>query len=260
MQPGLMPYILLCDGSTDPNRDLVTKLKQEKYRLAIVKNGRDACTRASVMRPDLILLEIDLPGMDGLTTCKTLKSHEYTRDIPILFFAASNARDDRLAGFRCGARDYILKSTDPEEIVLRIKVHLKPAQPIQDVVTSWHPHEVTAMAQACVDLLEEDLSLTPKTDEISQALGARWTTISQAFEAVHGTKVYLWLRERRIQQASSLLTQSNMPIGEIAMGLGYRSAANFATAFKHRFKVNPRAYRQEAQDHMVGLARAVQPA
>ncbi len=254
------PYILICDESTDQSRELFARLKQDNFRLAIVKNGRDACTRASVERPDLVLLEMHLPGMDGLATCKTLKSHEYTRGIPVLFFTNSNARDDRLAGFRCGALDYILKDADPEEVLLRIKVHLPHAASLQHASTSWHPHDVSALAQACIDLLEEDLSRTLKADEISRALETRWTNISHAFEAVHGTKVYLWLRERRIQQASSLLTQSNMPIGEIALSLGYTSAANFATAFKNRFKVNPRAYRQEAQSQMAELAHALQPA
>lgn len=257
MEQSNQPCILVCDDSIEEIRVLVSMLRSANYRIAMATNGREACTRAGVLKPELILLDIRMPGMDGLATCRILKAHDDTREIPVIFLTAASELADRLTGLRCGAVDYIVKPANEEEVLLRVAAHLRRRDPNKHFDPSRFPRDVSALVQACVEYLERDLSYTPPADVLSHVLGESRQKISSAFQDVFGTTVYMWLRERRMQKACEWLTHSNTPISIIAEDLGYSSSGNFTTAFKERFNVIPRTYRNETQAELARYGRQV---
>jgi len=95
-----------------------------KYRLRVADNGPSGIDAALAEPPDLILLDIYLPDMDGYTVCKTLKNDETTRKIPILFLTTLESEDEKVRGFEAGADDYIVKPFYPRELLARIALHL----------------------------------------------------------------------------------------------------------------------------------------
>lgn len=100
-------------------------LEAQGIEIMIAKNGADGISRAKKGQPDLILLDIRMPGMDGYEVCHQLKSDESTRDIPIIFMTGLTELDDKLKAFAVGGVDYITKPFQESELLARVSVHLK---------------------------------------------------------------------------------------------------------------------------------------
>lgn len=239
--------VLICDDSIEEIRVLVSMLKNANYKIVIATNGRDACDRASLLQPDLILLDIRMPGMDGLAVCRILKAHSDTRDIPVIFLTAANELTDRLEGLRCGAIDYIVKPANEEEVLLRVAGHIKRGERDAYFDSSRYSRETATLVEACIRIIARDLAHTPSTEELCQQLGTSRYKIALAFNEVFGSTVHGWLRERRMTQACEWLTNTELSVNTIAANLGYNSSGNFTTAFRERFNVVPTTYREETQ-------------
>ncbi len=100
-------------------------LKQMGYRILFAKTGREAIENIKKYKPDLILLDIMMPGIDGFGVCENLKNIPETKDIPIIFLTAKNNIESITKGFRLGGVDYITKPFNMEELTVRIKTHLE---------------------------------------------------------------------------------------------------------------------------------------
>ena len=120
--------ILAVDDVPENIKLLRDILKQKGYKIRPALNGADAIEAAMNNKPDLILLDINMPGMDGFEVCKRLQQNDQTKDIPIIFVTASTDRDGLVQGFRLGAADYITKPVQEEEVLARVGVHLELLQ------------------------------------------------------------------------------------------------------------------------------------
>ena len=110
------------------NIDVLGGLLKQDYRLIVAKNGERALKAALSGNPDLILLDIMMPDMDGYEVCRRLKADESTRDIPVIFITAMNQTDDEALGFELGAADYITKPVSPPILRARVKTQLALVQ------------------------------------------------------------------------------------------------------------------------------------
>ena len=117
--------ILLVDDTTINIDVLIKTLEPEGYSLAVASNGQKALEIAQRFLPDLILLDIMMPGIDGFETCRQLKKQETTQDIPVIFITARNDTEDIIQGFRVGGVDYISKPFRQEEVCVRVRTHLR---------------------------------------------------------------------------------------------------------------------------------------
>ncbi len=116
--------ILLVDDTPANIRFLVEALRED-YELIIATNGPEALQLAATGKPDLILLDIMMPDMDGYEVCKKLKGDENTKDIPIIFVTAMTDKSDEEKGIRLGAVDYITKPFNAALTKARISNHLE---------------------------------------------------------------------------------------------------------------------------------------
>lgn len=117
------PVILAVDD-TPENLDVVKGLLVPKYTVKAAPNGNIALKIAETQSPDLILLDIMMPGIDGYEVCRRLKSNPQTADIPVIFLTAKGETSDETEGFELGAADYILKPVNPPILRARVKTHL----------------------------------------------------------------------------------------------------------------------------------------
>ena len=99
-------------------------LSQEGFKVLVAQDGKSAIQRAEYGNPDLILLDVMMPGMDGFEACRILKSQETTLEIPIIFMTALADTVDKVKGFSLGASDYITKPFQHEEVLARVTNHL----------------------------------------------------------------------------------------------------------------------------------------
>jgi putative two-component system response regulator len=120
----LKPTVLVVDDTAE-NLQLMNALLRQSYRVRLATNGVDGLALArQAAKPDLILLDIMMPGVDGFETCRRLKADPSTRSIPVIFLSAMNQDTDQEEGFRCGCVDYIIKPITPTLTLARVATHL----------------------------------------------------------------------------------------------------------------------------------------
>ena len=119
-----MATILIVDDNKNNLQVLGNILNESKYRVAMAINGATALRLAHKAKPDLIILDIMMPEMDGFEVCQRLKTDELTSEIPIIFLTAKTDLEDVIRGFQLGGVDYITKPFKKEELLVRVRNHI----------------------------------------------------------------------------------------------------------------------------------------
>ena len=120
-----MALILVVDDDVDVAKTIELDLTQGGYQVVIANNGFEALQSAQLERPDLVLLDIAMPEMDGIEVCRRLRASPVTAFIPILFLTVSKDIKTKIDGFNAGADDYLVKPFDLQELNLRVKALLR---------------------------------------------------------------------------------------------------------------------------------------
>jgi two-component system sensor histidine kinase/response regulator len=116
--------ILVVDDNPVQSKLALHFLRRTGYDVLIATSGEEALEQVRDIRPDLILLDVLMPGIDGFETCRRLKDGEETRDIPVIFMTSLSDTADKVKGFEFGAVDYVTKPIQPQELLARINTHL----------------------------------------------------------------------------------------------------------------------------------------
>jgi two-component system, sensor histidine kinase and response regulator len=157
----LMPAtILVVDDDQDTRDFLATFFQQSGYQVVVAGNGQEALAQASEARPDVILLDIVMPDMDGYQVCRLLKDKAITKYIPVVLITVLRKPDDELRGFEAGAHDYISKPYNKAELSARITAALRVKR-LQDEL-----HQRNVYLQELIKVLQEDI-----TDPLTGVLG-----------------------------------------------------------------------------------------
>ena len=152
--------ILVVDDNIDNIRAMELVLDEFGYGMRSALDGEAALRSARAQPPDLILLDIYMPRLNGYDTCKALKADERTRDVPVIFLAALTEEFDRVKGFRAGAVDFVSKPLQLDELRARIKVHIQLLRQQRELVAQTE--ELRCMRDLAVrekQRAEEHLSL-----------------------------------------------------------------------------------------------------
>lgn len=147
--------ILVVDDITSNLMILSEMIKRNGYIARPVTSARQAMTAIEVRRPDLILLDISMPDMDGYEFCELLKENIKTRDIPIIFISAMNQKEDKIKGFKLGAADFISKPFEMEEVTMRINNQLKLYK-IQQQLEGYNTRLNKMVSDKIKKILEEE--------------------------------------------------------------------------------------------------------
>lgn len=118
-------HLLAVDDTPASLKLLTDILKEEGYEVRSAINGELALHAAIRQPPDLILLDVRMPGMDGYEVCRQLKAHIETRDVPVIFVSALSATDEKVQGFELGAVDFVTKPYQRNELLARVHTHLE---------------------------------------------------------------------------------------------------------------------------------------
>jgi DNA-binding response OmpR family regulator len=150
------PKVLVVDDEPDAVELVAFNLTKAGMEVVRAEDGIEALTKAREILPDAMVLDLMLPGMDGLEVCRSLRREPKTATIPIIMVTAKGAEVDRVLGLELGADDYITKPFSPRELVLRVKKLLQPRQPLPDseqlrigeILINLPTHEVVVSGQA----------------------------------------------------------------------------------------------------------------
>ncbi|MGZ8222000.1 MAG: PAS domain S-box protein [Methylobacter sp.] len=165
------PLILIVDDQPAILEALAESLNNRNFRTTVARDGQQALRYASLLQPDLVLLDIALPGMDGNEVCRSLKANRETCAIPVIFMVAPDDGDKLPAGFEAGGIDYLIKPLQIEDVIarlnMRLKLHGLPHQAItqdtglkkclgqREICNSECCEEVTERKRAEQQLLEQ---------------------------------------------------------------------------------------------------------
>jgi len=254
--PDKCPHILLIDDSLVDLRQLIALMTSRELRVSVAFNGRDGLHKAELLQPDLILLDINMPVMNGFATCRLLKASERTRDIPVIFLSAANDVDRRIEGLELGAVDFVSKPFNDVEVLTRVRIHLglatayrcrmqaEPSGRPEEGESSLSPKKDSLLVKTAVDYLRQHIAQPPSTRELAAILCSNERRLNQAFQAHFDQPVSAWLREERLQQAAHFLRTTQTPVADLSEYLGFSTSSNFAKAFKERYQCSPREFRQ----------------
>lgn len=116
--------ILIVDDDTDSLKLIGLMLQRSGYEVVAASAGNQALSKAAAEHPDLIILDVMMPDMNGYEVCRRLRANSQTQGIPVIMFTAKTLIDDKVAGFEAGADDYLTKPTHPAELASRVKAIL----------------------------------------------------------------------------------------------------------------------------------------
>ncbi|MCI5224509.1 MAG: response regulator [Candidatus Electrothrix sp. AR4] len=116
--------ILIVDDQPSNLKILFSFLQDKDFELRILQGGEQAVRMLRQLKPDIILLDVMMPGINGFETCRLIKSDKETADIPVIFMTALDSLEDKVTGFEVGGVDYITKPFQQAEVLSRVNIHL----------------------------------------------------------------------------------------------------------------------------------------
>ena len=184
--------ILVVEDEAPIQELLQFNLERVKYKVKVADSGEEALKQASKFNPDLILLDIMLPGTDGLEVCKTLKASSKTENIPIIMLTALCEEADIVTGLELGADDYITKPFSPRVLLARVKAALRRP----NAATSENSEELITIHNIIIDLTRHRVTIDGneiilthtefKVLKLMTTQPGRVFTRYQIVDAVHG--------------------------------------------------------------------------
>lgn len=219
--------ILLVDDDKDLIAALELKLKKEGFKVETASDGESGIKNIRLKVPDLLVLDVNMPGMSGMDVCKILRSENRTADVPIIMLTARDDEIDRVLGLEFGADDYITKPFNTRELVLRIKSVLKrvyaPPEPKEQfkygcLSVNLANHAVMVKDEE-VALTLTEFKLLVRLIESPGKIKPRDVLLEQIWE--YGDGVFSRTIDTHIQRLRSKLKDAGEYI-ETVRGVGYR--------------------------------------
>ena len=158
--------ILIVDDTPDNLALLSDALDEVGYMVLVALDGLSALSRIQRRRPDLILLDAMMPGLDGFETCQRIKADAATADIPVLFMTALTDSEHVVKGFEAGGIDYVTKPINTEEVLARVASHLRTARILQTARAASQAQPLTLNDEPAYATLSARFQLTEREVEV----------------------------------------------------------------------------------------------
>ncbi len=219
--------LLLVDDDPEILTLLQAKLKDEPFEIFTATEGESALNTVRTQKPDLVVLDVNLPGLSGLEICRSMKADKSTQGIPIIMLSARSEEIDRVLGLEFGADDYVTKPFNTQELILRINNVLKRVYKEEeategftqgDLTVDFLKHEVTVKGQPIQLTLTEFKLLSSLLESVGQ-VKTREYLLEHIWD--HGEGVFSRTIDTHIQRLRTKLKEAGRYI-ETIRGVGYR--------------------------------------
>lgn len=251
------PTVLIVENNNDMIYYLSSILK-ENYHISTVNNGRKAAQKAAETMPDIIISNIILPGMNGYDLCKEIKNSDATSHIPIILLSAYGSIEERIKGFRCRADAFLSKPVHEEELLavvdqlLDVRKQISSKYALTTINTGRNnEHGIVKnnvsleFIKQITDLIYQEIDNTENIiDVLSDKTCLSSSQLNRKIKAAAGMTTSNYILKVRLNKAGQLLTQSQKPIGEIAMNCGFNDFAYFSRSFRKKFGMTPTSFQR----------------
>lgn len=206
MEPTKNNLIMIVDDNPTNLKMLFNFLSESGFKVLVAKDGLSAIEKLKNASPELILLDVMMPGIDGFETCRRLKKSEVTREIPVIFMTALSEQIDKLKGLSLGAVDYITKPFHQEEVLARIRLHIRLQKLSQDLQEQNHLLKLEIASRTAVEY-----SLQKLTNELDRRVKERTAQLTKAVNDLQQAQVKLLQREEKLRYDAFHDTLTNLP-------------------------------------------------
>ena len=240
--------ILVIDDNKDV-RSYIQVLLEDTYTVWQAASGEEGIELAHKYVPDLIISDIMMPGIDGIETCKRLKTEVQTSHIPVILLTACSLDEQRIEGYSCGADSYISKPFNHELLLTRIENLLESRVKLKEIYNQHQemPIELEKMGdidqqfiQKFIQQIEvyyKDSSLT--IEDLGVHMGLSRVQLYRKVKSLTDYSPNEWLRKSRLKKAYQLLKSRSMSVSEVCYEVGFTSPSYFSKCFKEEFKQSP---------------------
>ncbi|PKQ62490.1 hypothetical protein BZG02_12245 [Labilibaculum filiforme] len=247
-----LPKILIAEDNDELRNYLFTSLS-EYYNVSLAENGKVALNDITTVKPDILISDVKMPEMDGLTLSNSVRNNFETSHIPVILLSALNEKEDIMKGLQTGVDDYITKPFDI--VILRTKIDnlirnrmrvkerfLSATTPIVKDV-SYANAQDKAFIEKAVQLVENQMD-NPKfaVNDFAQEMGVSKSLLYEKLKALIGQTPNDFVKIIRLKHALELLQKGKYNINEVATLSGFDDPKYFSTCFKKLFGKTPSKY------------------
>ncbi len=236
----------------EDNKDIVEYLKdnlQVHYNILTAFNGKEALGFIYTEEPDLIVSDVMMPEMDGLSFCKTIKQNVKTCHIPLILVTAKTSVDDQIKGHQLGADDYVIKPFEMNLLEAKIKNLIKTRKRLKELFsqsTNINPESI-AFNNLDKELLDKALEIVEKhlqdadfsVDLFAREMGMSRSNLHLKIKAITGASATDFIKKVRFNKALELLEENRYSVAEVSYMVGFNSPSYFSTSFKKYFDYLP---------------------
>lgn len=222
------------------------------YKVLQAENGIQGFEQAVETIPELIISDVMMPQMDGITLCSKLKTDEHTSHIPVILLTAKADMDSKLQGLETGADDYLIKPFKMEELQLRIRNLLESRRRLRERFSKQitvNPKEITVTStderflQKALLIMEANMANEDfDVEAFSKAIGMSRSQLHRKLTALSGLPVNEFIKTLRLKRAASLLNQQQGNVSQIAFSVGFNSLSYFTKCFRDFYGQTPTEY------------------
>jgi YesN/AraC family two-component response regulator len=230
-------------------RQILIDILADYFDLLVAEDGEKALEICENTLPDLIISDIMMPNTNGLALLDSLKSNEFTKDIPLIFITALTELEDKYKGLALGAIDYLYKPFDAKELIFKTQNILKDRE-------NWRSkHEIGLLKQehkiniadknaAFVNATKKYISENLSNSELSvkliaTSLDMSLSTFERYFEKYFHETPKVYIRKNRLEKAYLLFKNNYTSVADVAFSVGFNSLSYFCKCFKDQYKVSP---------------------
>jgi DNA-binding response OmpR family regulator len=245
------PVVLIVEDNRDLRQYIKSELSTE-FSILEAGHGEEGVSLAQKRIPDLIVSDVMMPVMDGVTLVKILKEDERTSHIPIILLTACDDGDTRITGFEMGADQYVVKPFEINELVARIKSLLNHNEKLRKKFSrefSLQPSDV-ALNNKDVIFLDKLMQVIEKNidneaftvEHLQSNIGMSRMQLHRKLKALTNQSTSDFIRSIRLKRAAQILRQPGIQVAEAAYLSGFNNMSYFAKCFKEQFGVLPSEY------------------
>ncbi|MDR1632267.1 MAG: response regulator [Dysgonamonadaceae bacterium] len=248
--------ILVVEDNFDV-RDYIVSHLNTAYNVIQASNGEEACEKAVNHLPDLIISDVVMPRMDGITMAQTLKNDIRTGHIPIILLTAKVLPEDQTEGYNIGADDYIVKPFNSSVLLARVKNLLAVREKLKEIygkrfsIENFGIETTSAderFIQKLYEVMDKNISNPDfKLDEFSREIGMSKANLYRKIKSVTNFSPNEFIRNFRLETAAKILKNTDLPVSEIYVAVGFNSHAYFSNCFKTLYGISPTEFAESSR-------------
>jgi signal transduction histidine kinase/CheY-like chemotaxis protein/ligand-binding sensor domain-containing protein/AraC-like DNA-binding protein len=233
---------------------LLENLLSDKYNIHKAANGRQALEVLDAERIDLIISDVLMPDMDGLTLCRAVKENIQTSHIPVILLTAKSEIESRIEGLEVGADSYIPKPFHPEHLSIRIEKLIERMEIVRKKFINFGDSELTQLPtgigerdddffQKITRCIQKHLAEPEfNAEDIAEEVGMSKASLYKKVKTITGLTPHGLIKQFRLKKAADLLRNSNLSVSEVIYETGFNSRSYFYKSFNDMYQCHPKDY------------------